>query len=149
MAKTIGERLKWARTIKKLTQEDVAKVIGVKPQTISGYEKNYRQPDNDILKNLADIYEVTTDFLLGRTNNPNQPGKDKEKDMDYTYQAKTLADALQRIAELDFRLDFDDETMIQLVRKAREKYGLPGGKGVGIAAHGPNYPGSGALDDKK
>lgn len=65
---TLGDRLKKARSIKGLTQEDVARIIGVKSQTVSGYENNYRQPDADTLKRLADIYSVSTDYLLGRSD---------------------------------------------------------------------------------
>lgn len=70
----------------------------------------------------------------------------KEKCIEYIFEAKTLANALERLAELDFEFNFDDETMGKLVRKAREKYGLPEVKYSDPAAHGPNYPGSGIFD---
>lgn len=68
---SLGERLKVARKNKGLTQEEAARVIGVKAQTISGYENNYRQPDAEVLKRFADTYEVTVDYLLARTEIPN------------------------------------------------------------------------------
>ena len=42
--------------------------IGVSRTTISRYENNSRQPSKEILEILADYFEVTTDYLLGRTN---------------------------------------------------------------------------------
>lgn len=66
---TLGEKLKQARADKGITQEEAARFIGVKAQTISGYENNYRQPDAAILRSFADLYNTSTDFLLGRVDN--------------------------------------------------------------------------------
>lgn len=37
-------------------------------QTISGYETGYAQPPIDILIKIADVLQVSTDYLLGRSN---------------------------------------------------------------------------------
>ena len=65
MGDTLGERLTEARTAAKLSQTQVAKRIGVQGQSISGYESGYRQPSFDVLIQLARLYQVTTDYLLG------------------------------------------------------------------------------------
>ncbi|HBX22621.1 MAG TPA: hypothetical protein DEF34_03135 [Desulfotomaculum sp.] len=71
-----------------------------------------------------------------------------DKNIDYIYQAKTLGDALTRLAELDLEYDFDDEVMFKLVRAARKKYGLPKAMYSEPAAHGPRFPGTGVFDEE-
>lgn len=67
-----GERLKKLRTSKRLTQEELGKIVHVSKVSISGYERGERSPDRETLTDLADYFEVSTDYLLGRTD-------DKEK----------------------------------------------------------------------
>ncbi|MFW6027077.1 MAG: helix-turn-helix domain-containing protein [Candidatus Woesearchaeota archaeon] len=45
--------------------------------TISQYEKNKRQPDNKILQEIADIFNVSIDYLLGNTDGPRPADKIK------------------------------------------------------------------------
>lgn len=61
---TFGARLKQARTNKKLTQNDVADKLGIDFTTISKYENNRSEPDNQILREMASMYEVTLDWLI-------------------------------------------------------------------------------------
>lgn len=61
-------RLKELRLSKGLRQEQVAKLIGVNKSAISTYESGNRQPSYDILVRLANLYRVSTDYLLGQTN---------------------------------------------------------------------------------
>lgn len=60
-----GDRLKSFRTEKKLTQEDLAKKVGVAKTTIIGYEKGNREPDVEKLKLLASALDITADELIG------------------------------------------------------------------------------------
>lgn len=66
-----GEKLKELRTKYGKTQEDIAKYLEVAPQTIYKYEKGINQPDLNTLSKLAEYFNVSTDYLLGRTNVPN------------------------------------------------------------------------------
>lgn len=65
----LGKRLKDLRTRTKLRQEDVATKIGIARTTYAMYEQNKREPDNETLQKLADYFEVSIDYLLGRSNN--------------------------------------------------------------------------------
>lgn len=65
-----GERIKQLRKAKKLTQEELGKIVNVTKVSISGYENGNRSPDTDTLQKLADILDTTTDYLLGRSDNP-------------------------------------------------------------------------------
>lgn len=67
MAK-LGIRLSALREEKGLTQKKLAKLLNMSNGTISNYENNVHFPDPNTLCRLADFYNVTTDYLLGRTN---------------------------------------------------------------------------------
>lgn len=66
--RVFAHRLRLLRNDRKLRQEDVAKAVNISSRTYSNYERAYRMPDLRILSSLADYYNVSTDFLLGRTN---------------------------------------------------------------------------------
>lgn len=53
-----------------LTQKQVARLLNCSQQVYSNYELGQRDIPTDILIKLADFYNVSTDYLLGRTDNP-------------------------------------------------------------------------------
>lgn len=69
----LGSRLNKARSDKGLTQESVAKLLGITAQALSNYERGARDPDTDLLARLAELYSVSADYLLGRTDIKNPP----------------------------------------------------------------------------
>lgn len=71
MMKVLGYRLKLARQHKNMTQMEAAKKLGISNGTLSGYERNYRDPDTETLAKLAELYGVSVDWLTGRTDHPN------------------------------------------------------------------------------
>jgi transcriptional regulator with XRE-family HTH domain len=64
----LGEIIKDLREQRGLTQANLAKLLNISPSTIGMWEQNRRSPDNDALKKIADFFNVSTDYLLGRTN---------------------------------------------------------------------------------
>lgn len=64
MALTIGERLRDARKAMKMTQEDLAKKIGVKRAVISKYETGLISPSADTLQKIANVLNVSMADLL-------------------------------------------------------------------------------------
>lgn len=74
------DRLKQVRIEKKLSREDLAGKIGVSYSAIAKYETGKREPDYDTLVKLSDFFNVTVDYLLGKSRNPNLTEKD-EKDI--------------------------------------------------------------------
>ena len=64
---SFGARLRQARTEKNLTQAELAKILSLGESTISFYETNKREPDYKTLQRLADVLEVSIDWLLGRS----------------------------------------------------------------------------------
>ncbi len=63
---SLGDRLRSAREEKGWKQTYVAKMLGITSQSLSNYERGDRDPDTSLLARLADLYDVTTDYLLGR-----------------------------------------------------------------------------------
>lgn len=62
-------RIKNLREDLDLKQKDLADVLGISQRAYSHYENGTRKIPLDILVALADYYECSTDYLLGRTNN--------------------------------------------------------------------------------
>ncbi|ALA50964.1 transcriptional regulator [Shouchella clausii] len=67
----VPERLKTLRKERQLTQEQLGELINVTKVSISGYENGNRTPDTDTLRRLADVFGVSTDYLLGRSKEKN------------------------------------------------------------------------------
>lgn len=65
-----AERLRKARRRKKLKQREVAEHLGAALRSYQNYEGGQRRPDFETLVVMADYLEVTTDYLLGRTEEP-------------------------------------------------------------------------------
>lgn len=63
-----GDRIKKCRLTIQITQKDLSAKLGLTPKMISFYEKNERIPPADILIKLSKIFNVTTDYLLGITD---------------------------------------------------------------------------------
>lgn len=59
----------------KWTQRYVAEKIGVARVTYTGYENGTKQPPLDTINKIADFFEVTTDYLLGRSDIPKPQDK--------------------------------------------------------------------------
>lgn len=65
-----GERLKELRKQSGMYQEDVADAVGTTSRKIGYYESKDRRPNPDMLIKLADFFNVTVDYILGRSDTP-------------------------------------------------------------------------------
>lgn len=61
-------RIKQLRKEKNIYQKELAEVIGVSSGAIAMYETGKRSPDKEILDKLANYFDVSVDYLLGRTD---------------------------------------------------------------------------------
>lgn len=68
----LGERLKKTRSKCNLTQQQVADQLYTSKRSISSYERDEAMPSLETITHLADLYNVTTDFLLGRNKEDEQ-----------------------------------------------------------------------------
>lgn len=64
----IGKRLRKLRENKGITQKELGKAIAIGNVTLSQYESNTRTPDIDTLMKIANYFGVTTDYLLGKSD---------------------------------------------------------------------------------
>lgn len=67
---TLGERLRELRKTKNLKRGELAEILGLGPRIITFYETNDRDPSLKILLALADYFDVSLDYLVGRSDDP-------------------------------------------------------------------------------
>lgn len=66
----LSERLAELKSSNNFLQKQIAEGAGVPLRTYQRYENGEREPSASIIISLADFFGVSTDYLLGRTNNP-------------------------------------------------------------------------------
>lgn len=94
-------RLKYLRNEKKITQRQLAKLLNLSSSTIAMYETGKRKPDCETLQRIADFFDVSTDYLLGRTDilNP-YTENDGNISLDLSGLSKKDIDKVQEYVEL-------------------------------------------------
>lgn len=70
MGNILGNRIKALRNEAELTQEEFGDKLNVTKVAVSKWELGKRSPDTEMLIKIADIGNVSTDWLLGRTDIP-------------------------------------------------------------------------------
>ena len=116
-------RLKELREKAGYSQQSFADAIGVKQSTVGNWEAGAREPKLEVMQKLADFFDVSVDYLIGRDNTP-KPRKDVE-------QKKEISDEDIKFAL--FGGDVTDEAYEDVKRFAqfiKEKY-EKGGKDQG------------------
>ncbi len=69
---TFPERLLQLKQERKLLQKDIAASIGLSLRGYQYYEKGQKEPTLSVLIRLADFYDVSLDYLVGRSDNPSR-----------------------------------------------------------------------------
>lgn len=95
----LSKRLKYLRNKKGLSQQNMADFLGISRQGYGKYEDGKSEPDSKSIVKLADYFDVTTDWLLGRDI------EDKE-DEKRSYMIDKILKILEEYPEMD--LAFDD-----------------------------------------
>jgi transcriptional regulator with XRE-family HTH domain len=113
---TLGRRLKELRGSR--PQNQVSEAIGVAPSTYSEYEKDKKFPKEEKLLKLAELFNTSIDYLLGRTNNP-LPIEEDRLDLEkvlktphVTYKGKEIP-----AKDLDLFIDLADRILDHLEKK--------------------------------
>ena len=104
----IGLKIAYYRKLQGMTQEELAEKVGVSRQAVSKWETGEAQPEITKLKALADVFGVTTDFLL-----------DDSKDS-FTSAPEAKPDAVDRVLSYI-------ETLPEKLKPFLKKYGWLGG----------------------
>ncbi|MBU5227803.1 helix-turn-helix domain-containing protein [Clostridium senegalense] len=130
---TFGERLKELRKEHRLTQQELADNFYLNKSSISRYEKNQQLPENDLLQKIADFFNVSIDYLLGRTDllksdtkiikntqwEPKLTSKDK---IDIEKEAKKMIENMDKANVVEFCGNVADEEDKEYLRLAYEKF---------------------------
>lgn len=64
------ERIRELREDNDMSQEKLSKLLNIGQQTLSQYESNKRKLPIDLLEKYAEIFNVSIDYIMGRTDNP-------------------------------------------------------------------------------
>lgn len=80
MENVIGQRIKYIRINSGMNQKELATKLRIANSTMSQYESGQRIPSDDLKLKIAEIFNVTIDYLLGRTDDPT-PIRDVNQDL--------------------------------------------------------------------
>ena len=72
------DRIRQLRLNSQLSQKQVANAIGISTVAYQYYEYGRKMPSFDTLPKLADFFDVSTDYLLRRSDDPHLPRMDDE-----------------------------------------------------------------------
>lgn len=106
-------RIKLLREKRGLIQEMLAMEMGVTQQTLSKYEKDITIIKVDILKRLAEYFNVTTDYLLGLS--------DMKRDLSGQIKMNEALDEYYDMIEVYKRMDKYDREMLWSIMQTIEK----------------------------
>lgn len=67
---TLCDRLQQLKKNKNVLQKDISKAVGLSLRAYQRYEYGERQPTTDVLIALADYFDVSLDYLVGRSDDP-------------------------------------------------------------------------------
>lgn len=67
---TFSDRLKKRRLLKDWSKSTTAQKLGISAQRYSNWEYGARQPDYDMLNQIANLFGTSVDYLTGRSDNP-------------------------------------------------------------------------------
>lgn len=76
-----GERLKKMREAKGLNQGELACILNVGQTTVGMYENGHREPNIERLNQIATYFNVSLDYLVGRTNDPTKEYKPTTREL--------------------------------------------------------------------
>lgn len=104
---SVGERLKRIRKDNNFTQELLAQKLGLEPAAISKYETDRVPIPQEYIIKICDLFNISCDYLLGRTNTLNEP--------------IAIAASTKNGIDLSEVSDADKETIIKIIEMAKNK----------------------------
>ena len=122
----LGSKISLCRQNKNMTQEELAKRLGVTPQAVSMYERNVRMPDISVLSSLCEILEVSADYLLGISDRRNI-SQSTEFHEDILSNLRNSLEPFELHIGKDIALKYDEELYkkeIDNIRKRLSKEGI-------------------------
>ncbi|AFK85862.1 MULTISPECIES: helix-turn-helix domain-containing protein [Thermoanaerobacterium] len=120
----LKDKLKTLRNEKKLTQRELAKLLNLSPSTIAMYEIGQRFPDPETLQKIADFFDVSVDYLLGRTDKRNIDTSNDVDERLHKVMQELGPDVLLAFYDLPNMTDEEKEnviTLLEVIKAKREK----------------------------
>lgn len=99
MIASFAQRLRTLRKAKDLYQKELAEKLGFPRSTIAAWETGSRTPELASAENVAEFFDVSLDYLLGRSDEPKPANIIKESGVDYL--ARVLGDQLVDLGEME------------------------------------------------
>jgi len=106
----LNERIRQLRLQHNLTAKKLSEIFNVSESTISFYENGKRTPKKDLILEMADYFNVSTDYLLGKSNVPNTeylPIYQKQNSYDISKELKKMIIQIEKNEDIVF-----EETII-------------------------------------
>ena len=108
----LGQKIRDLRKQKRLSQTELGKYIGVSQTTVTAWENGRAEPSSGYLSKLADYFNVSTDYLLGRPEkaDDDQVDLDLERALDnaHSFSGKPLSEHDRKVAKDVLRSLFQD-----------------------------------------
>jgi len=112
---TIGERIKIERTKQRIRRATLAKTLNIPYSTLATYENDHRGIPDDIKVKLSVALDVSIDYLLGTTNNP-QGTLPQEEGLKYLYEKKNILFAGLNKSQLNYLENSTDSLKDQIYK---------------------------------
>lgn len=97
-------RLRELREEKKLTQEQLGKIIGQTKSNISKYERGELEPNLQTLSELSEIFDVSLDYLIGKSNIRKLPSNVCNENNELSEQEMVVIQAYRLQPDLQFAI---------------------------------------------
>ena len=116
---SLGQRMKHARTLKKMTQSFVAETIGIDDTTISKYENDKSEPDLATIRKMSELYDTNVNWLItGKGDRENRHFSDPHVSVSHEF---IFAGKKERLTEEEARHLRDSLEMFRLLKEKRIK----------------------------
>jgi transcriptional regulator with XRE-family HTH domain len=119
MNNVLGERIRKLRERDGLSQKTLANKLGITQQAVAKWEGGKAEPDTTMILNIANIFDVSTDYLLGGTDNPQHKIVAKE---DLPAELAEYADYIKILKDFDVD-DISPEELKELIDLAKRLKG--------------------------
>lgn len=117
----IGKRLRYLREKKKMSQLALAKKLNMPNQNISNYERDFREPDYETLNKFADFFEVTSDYLLGRSDDPELTQKEEIRKKSDVSEWMRIIESLPEDERKEIEKELNDFAEYWVQKRAKKK----------------------------
>ncbi|QNU68775.1 helix-turn-helix transcriptional regulator [Ruminiclostridium herbifermentans] len=100
----LGQRIKKLREDRNLNQLEFSKILNISNTTLSQYEAGNRTPSDEIKEKVADYFNVSVDYLLGRTEKCNLEDEGSNDEKFYKFDVSNLPE--EAIKQIEDYIEF-------------------------------------------